>query len=81
MDLLKRYYYEGKEALSDRLNRVCFSSAFFSGIFSYAYIMINNINNHDNISMTPSGYLMGISSGRWMLTLLGSSVKKIWGGG
>lgn len=62
-----------------RRYRKMFCVVFGTGLLAYGFMMTNILNNHDNISGTPGGYGMGISSGRWFLTVLGDLVEKYWG--
>ena len=53
--------------------------AFLTGLAVHMFGLVNVLHNHDDISMQPSGYGTGISSGRWVLTVLGDFLKKNFG--
>lgn len=57
----------------------CFLSSVFFGILTYTYFFASNLFNPDSISNTPSGYGAGLTSGRWLLWLLGEFIGKVWG--
>lgn len=46
-------------------------SAFAVGVFSHCFALVNPIHNYDNILQHPQGVGAGVTSGRWMLDLLG----------
>ena len=48
-----------------------FLGALISGVAVHAFAMVNVIHNYDNILQQPSGYGAGITSGRWLLEILG----------
>lgn len=45
--------------------------AFFSGTATHAFALIHLLHNYDNILQQPRGYGAGITSGRWLLEILG----------
>lgn len=49
---------------------VTFISTIVIGLFAHAFIMLNVLHNYDNITNTPKGGWVGLSSGRWLLELL-----------
>lgn len=49
-----------------------------SGIVIHIFGLINVLHNYDDINI-QSGYGTGIYSGRWVLTVVGDFVEKIWG--
>lgn len=65
--------------LRDGRSRACFLGTALFGALSYLFLFTNLVNNNDMISCTPWGYGTGLSSGRWMLYLLGETVDGIWG--
>ena len=42
------------------------------GTLAHFYILTNILQNMDNAAILPTGFGTGLSSGRWLLTLLGS---------
>lgn len=60
-------------------SRSCYLATAVFGTLSYLYLFVNNINNNDMIASLPKGYGTGVSSGRWLLHLLGGTVDRIWG--
>lgn len=63
----------------DTRSRACFLGTALFGALSYLYLFTNLVNNNDMIACTPWGYGTGLSSGRWMLYLLGETVDSLWG--
>lgn len=63
----------------DTRSRACFLGTALFGLLSYLYLFTNLVNNNDMIVCTPWGYGTGLSSGRWMLYLLGETVDGLWG--
>lgn len=59
--------------------RACLLATAIFGALSYLYLFVNNINNNDMIVCLPEGYGTGLTSGRWMLYLLGEVTRRIWG--
>jgi len=49
-----------------------FLSALTSGLVVHAYGLVNIIHNYDNILQQPKGYGAGVTSGRWLLQMLGA---------
>lgn len=60
-------------------SRSCYWATGIFGILSYLYLFVNNISNNDMIACLPQGYGTGISSGRWLLHLLGALTDRVWG--
>lgn len=46
-------------------------AALISGLATHAFALVNLIHNYDNILQQPKGYGAGITSGRWLLEILG----------
>lgn len=46
-------------------------SAMISGVAAHAFGLVNILHNYDNILQQPKGYGAGITSGRWLLEILG----------
>lgn len=65
--------------LRDTRTRACAAATALFGALSYFYLFANNLNNNDTISCLPQGFGTGISSGRWLLHLLGKLTEKLWG--
>lgn len=47
------------------------AAAFFGGMAVHMVGLVNFLHNNDDIGQMPSGYGTGITSGRWLLTVLG----------
>ena len=60
-------------------SRVCYLATAIFGTLSYLYLFVNNISNNDMIACLPRGYGTGVTSGRWLLHLLGGLTDRIWG--
>ena len=65
--------------LRDTRTRACAAATALFGALSYFYLFANNLNNNDTISCLPQGFGTGISSGRWLLHVLGKLTEKLWG--
>ena len=50
-------------------------SGFLFGVLMHLFGLVNVIHNSDDIFHHPIGYGAGVSSGRWMLTILGEFLK------
>ena len=50
---------------------VAWLSALVCGFGAHLFALANILHNYDNILQQPKGYGAGITSGRWLLTLLG----------
>lgn len=48
-----------------------FASAVLFGILTHSFAFFNVLHNHDNIASQPGGYGTALSSGRWLLEILG----------
>lgn len=46
-------------------------AALGSGVIAHGFALVNIVHNYDNILQQPKGYGAGITSGRWLLSLLG----------
>lgn len=53
-------------------------TAFFFGLLIHLFGLVNVMHNNDDIWQLPMGYGTGISSGRWLLTILGDQLMR-WG--
>lgn len=58
-----------------------FLGALLSGIAAHAFALVNILHNYDNILQQPKGYGAGITSGRWLLTILGDFCQNVLGMG
>lgn len=74
-------YLEGKAV---DLNKTMQSSAYKAavsamvcGVVAHAFALVNVLHNYDNILQQPKGYGAGITSGRWLLALLGDFCQNI----
>lgn len=56
---------------------VSFLTTFIIGFATHLFGFVNVIHNHDDISVLPAGSGTGISSGRWLLTILDMIFEKI----
>ncbi|MCI9048675.1 MAG: hypothetical protein HFG71_15780 [Hungatella sp.] len=56
----------------------CISSVIFA-ILAHLFVLTNVVHNHDSLAELPKGYGTGITSGRWMLAILGKIAGKFWG--
>lgn len=54
-----------------------FASALLTGILAHAFALVNIIHNYDNILQQPKGTGAGVTSGRWMLSLLGDFCQNV----
>ncbi|MFI3200389.1 MAG: glucosyltransferase domain-containing protein [Eubacteriales bacterium] len=50
------------------------------GLTTYLYLFTNNLNNYDNMEVTPEGVGTGLTSGRWFLMVVAKFIEVIWGG-
>ena len=50
--------------------------AFFGGILIHLFALANVVHNSDDIASHPSGYGVGVASGRWLLTIMGDFLIK-----
>ena len=61
------------------ITRTPFSQAAFSGLIAglitHLFALVNVLHNQDDIAQLPGGYGTGITSGRWLLSLLGDLAK------
>lgn len=46
-------------------------AALISGIVTHCFALVNILHNYDNILQQPYGHGAGVSSGRWLLSILG----------
>lgn len=54
-----------------------FFSALLTGIVAHAFALVNILHNYDNILQQPKGFGAGVTSGRWMLTLMGDFCQNV----
>lgn len=50
--------------------------AMVSGLAAHGFALVNILHNYDNILQQPRGYGAGITSGRWLLSLLGDFLDR-----
>lgn len=55
------------------------SAAFVCGVVTHLFGLVNVLHNYDDIAQQPRGYGAGITSGRWLLSILGDLAD--WFGG
>lgn len=77
--MTKEFTYEIKAFIRSKNTISCFISSLFFGLLSYLYFFTNNLNNYDNIAITPAGYGTGTISGRWFLNEFGNFIGDMWG--
>lgn len=77
--MTKEFMYEVKNFIKSKNTIYCFISSLFFGLLSYLYFFTNNLNNYDNIAITPAGYGTGTISGRWFLNEFGNFIGDMWG--
>lgn len=65
--------------LRSRESKRCYLATAIFGALSYLYLFVNNINNNDMTACLPRGYGTGLSSGRWLLQILGGLTDRLWG--
>ena len=46
-------------------------AALIAGLITHAFALVNLLHNYDNILQQPKGYGAGVTSGRWLLEILG----------
>lgn len=51
-------------------------AGFFGGLLIHLFGLVTVIHNSDDIHCQPIGYGTGVTSGRWLLTILGDFLKK-----
>ena len=57
-----------------------FASGAAVGIITHLFGLVTVIHNSDDIGNQPFGFGTGLRSGRWFLSMLGTLVKKLFGG-
>lgn len=72
------FVFEKYKSISRR-SKITFISTFLIGLFAHLFYLMNVLNNYDSVVWIPRGYGDGVQSGRWALTLLGETIRKIWG--
>lgn len=60
--------------------RVAVVAAALSGAVTHLYGLVNVLHNYDDIAQQPKGYGTGVTSGRWLLSLLGDFAERMGGG-
>ena len=55
------------------------AAAFGSGVLVHLFGLVNVLHNYDDIAQQPRGYGTGVTSGRWLLTLMGDFWDAIGG--
>lgn len=53
--------------------------ALISGVAAQGFGLVNVLHNYDSILQQPTGYGAGITSGRWLLTVLGDLSQNVLG--
>ena len=56
-----------------------FFAALAVGMLTHLFGLVNVLHNYDDIAVQPEGYGTGVTSGRWLLSLLGDFVEKLGG--
>lgn len=51
------------------------AAAMLCGVLTHGFALVTVLHNNDDIGQQPYGYGTGISSGRWLLTILGDFVQ------
>lgn len=51
--------------------RAAIVACFVSGVVTHLFGLVNILHNYDDIAQQPKGYGTGITSGRWLLSILG----------
>lgn len=69
MDSIKAWIQEPR-------NIACAKGFSIFSILSYFYFVANNLDNVDTVSNAPYGYGSGVTSGRWLLQILGEIFRK-----
>lgn len=54
-------------------------AALVSGLIVHLFGLVNVLHNYDDIAQQPRGYGTGVTSGRWLLSLLGDFCDEIGG--
>lgn len=78
---------ENKYQLIEMKGKLDFQSPFWTaffgtltvGFFTHMFGLVNVLHNYDNIAVQPEGYGTGVTSGRWLLSLLGDFAEKLGG--
>lgn len=53
-----------------------FWAALIAGVVAHSFALVNVLQNYDNILQQPKGYGAGITSGRWLLSIMGDISEK-----
>ena len=62
-----------------RRTKITFFSTIIIGIAAHFFALVNTLNNYDNIRFNPTGIGVGVTSGRWLLSLINDKWHKFWG--
>lgn len=54
-------------------------TSFLTGFLAHHFALTNVLHNYDDIGQMPTGYGTGITSGRWLLSLMGDFFQAIGG--
>lgn len=57
-----------------------FVAALVCGFVTHLFGLVNVLHNYDDIWIQPMGYGVGVTSGRWLLSLMGDFVNWLGGG-
>ena len=66
-----------KKAYWNRPEVVAFGASLAVGFFVHLFGLVNILHNHDDIWNQPMGFGAGITSGRWLLSILGRVSQKL----
>lgn len=55
------------------------AAAFGSGLLVHLFGLVNVLHNYDDIAQQPRGYGTGVTSGRWLLSIMGDFCDAIGG--
>ena len=66
-----------KKAYWNRPEVVAFGVSLAFGFFGHLFGLVNILHNHDDIWNQPMGFGAGITSGRWLLSILGRVSQKL----
>ena len=85
-DIINLYCFHGGIAVNTKKiyqspEGAAFLGALLAGVVTHAFALVNILHNYDNILQQPNGYGAGITSGRWLLTVLGDFVQNVLGMG
>lgn len=69
-----------KIKLSENNSLIAMFSAMAAGLLIHMFGLVNILHNYDSIAVLPNGYGTGITSGRWLLNILGDLNRDLFGG-